>query len=265
MSFNPTPPPGQNPNQPQARQLNLQQMAGQFMAGVQRHLDLLAFHLTGQAATSEEAFRERVNDPRLRQLVGPLGNFEQLQAFARDVLTRQVIGDATNLAVGCLNNCHLFLALVKASGGAESRSLDPSAQQAAQQSQEAFVRAPLDEKFNLLEEHYGVMCPLEDTIAACGIAIQTLLRNGGLLQKEPLSDAEELTFELQTALPPAMTEGKPWFDAVETQLKTFRPGERIAFSDTELQLIFFTVAIFAHQLFTAVTRYARDAKSEAAE
>lgn len=249
--------------QPQVRQLNLQQMAVQYMAGVQRHLDLLAFNLVGQNSATESSYRARAELPQLRRLVNPLGNFEQLQAFARDILTRSTVGDAANIAVSGLHNAHLFLALIKGTGGAEAESVDPEVQKAAQEAQQAFVRAPLDQKFNMLEENFGVLCPLEDTIVSYGMAMQAIMQHGGIVQKQHVGEDGILSFELQSAPATRFDSKDPWFEAVETNLKTFREGDRIAFTDTELQLLVFTVAVFGHQLFSSITRYAREIKGEA--
>jgi hypothetical protein len=257
MSSEPTSQPS---GEPQKRQLNLQQMAVQYMAGVQRHLDLLAFNLVGQNSATESAYRARAELPQLRRLVNPLGNFEQLQAFARDILTRSTIGDAANMAVSGLHNAHLFLALIKGTGGAEAEAVDPEVQKAAQESHQAFVRAPLDQKFNSLEENFGVLCPLEDTIISYGMAMQAIMQNNGVVQKQHLGDDGKLTFELQSAPATAFDSKDAWFDSVETHVKTFSEGDRIAFTDTELQLLVFTVAVFGHQLFSSITRYARELK-----
>ncbi len=255
------------PGPDQPRNLNLQQMAGQFMAGMQRHLDMLTFNLAAQAGVSEKSYAEHGEQAGIRRLMPVQGNFEQLQAFARDLLMRQVVGDAANLAVNCLHNAHLFLALVKATGGAGSGTVSPEAQKAAHEAQETFVHAPLDQKFNQLEENYRVLCPLEDTITSLGLSLQAIMRQGGVIQSAQLDENGELMLELQTALP--SPEGAPgaagprWFEQLETQPRVFRDGQKITFSDRELQQVLFTVAVFAHQLFTSVARYAQEPPNDA--
>lgn len=90
MSDN-TPP---NPGQPQ--QVNLQQVAQQFMAGMQRHFDMLAFNLAARECVQEEAYNARINAPKVMPAGPRHQNFEQMQAYARDLLVRQVIGDCMN-------------------------------------------------------------------------------------------------------------------------------------------------------------------------
>lgn len=253
-------PPQPNPG-PQ-RNLNLQQMAGQFMAGVQRHLDMLAFNLAAHAGVKEEAYLAQNGQEGLCRLLPMQPNFEQLQAFARDVLLRQVVGDSTNLAISCLNNAHLFLALVKATGSAGAGAVPTEAQKEAQEAQDHFVRAPLDQKFNLLEEHYRVLCPLEDTITSLAMALQVLMRQGGVVKEAQLDESGELTIELQRVAASDADSATPWFEKLESEAKVFRDGQKVAFSDAELQRVLFTLAVFAHQLFTSVARYAREQQDD---
>jgi hypothetical protein len=247
------------PNGPQPQQVNLQQIAQQFMAGVQRHFDMLAFNMAARESVGEEAYNERVNRPKVMPAAPQHQNFEQMQAYARDLLMRQVVGDSMNLAVSALNNAHLFLALVKATKA--NSQVSPEAQAAAQKSQQSFVPAQIDEKFNRLEKDYGIMCELEDTIICLGLALEALLRHGGIVQAGQLDDAGELSIDLKTVkiLNRDAAAGSPQGKLVE-QRKTFREGEAVAFSDAELQLILVTIASFADSLFKSVSHYAKSVK-----
>jgi hypothetical protein len=244
------------PNSGQTREINLQAMAEQFMVGLQRHFDMLAFNLASREAATEEAYNTRVRLPRVLPLGGAHLNFEHIQAYSRDLMVKQVVNDALNLAVACLNNVHFFLALVKAN--AENGGLPPEAQQKAQQLQQEFLQAPLDRKFNTLEETYGVMCELEDTIISLGFTMQTLVQLGGVVKEAQLNGEKELLIELKVAKEEA-TPGDLWRQVgdLETSSLVFRDGESIALSDTDLQNILITIAVFAHQLFTSVSNYAR--------
>lgn len=257
-TMEPTPSPGSG----QTRELNLQKMASQFMAGVQRHFDFLSFNLAARENVSEDAFMTRVRRAGIMPAPAFHQNFEQMQAYAMDLTSRQVVGDSLNLAMAALNNAHLFLALVKHKQS--SGNLSPEAQQEAQQSQDAFVRMPLDQKFNYLEETYKVMCPLEDTITSLGFAMQVLMRQGGLVGTEHVDAQGELSFELKAARDIAgVTEDFSKTDRFGTRLKVFRAGDPLAFEEIELQLILVTIAAFADQLFNSVARFARDASEEA--
>ena len=253
MSDN-TPP---NPGQPQ--QVNLQQVAQQFMAGMQRHFDMLAFNLAARECVQEEAYNARVNAPKVMPAGPRHQNFEQMQAYARDLLVRQVIGDCMNLAVTGMNNAHFFLALVKATKA--SSQVSPEAHAEAQKSQQAFLPVQLDEKFNRLEQDYGIMCELEDSIISLGFILQALMQQGGIVKEPQLDDRGELVLELKTVeiLSREVDAGKAHGKLID-QRKVFKEGEALVFSDVELQLILVTIASFADSLFKSVSLYAKSVK-----
>ncbi len=234
-------------------------MAEQFAVGLQRHFDMLAFNLASRDNVTEDAYTARVRAPGIMPATGLHQNFEQMQAYAGDLIIRQVLSDALNLAVHCLNNAHLFLALVKANK--DHGGLPPEAQKGAQQAQQDFVKLPIDQKFNRLEETYGIMCGLEDTIVSLGFALQALAQQGGTVQKNQLDDQGELTFELQAAAA-GTAEADLWRqpDALETAPRVFREGDKITFSDTELQHILLTIGVFGRQLFSSVSTFARESR-----
>ena len=68
------------PNQGQPQQVNLQQIAQQFMSGLQRHFDMLAFNLAARDSVQEAAYNERVNAPKIMPAAPRHQNFEQMQA-----------------------------------------------------------------------------------------------------------------------------------------------------------------------------------------
>lgn len=248
-------------NQPnpegQKRELNLQQMAEQFMAGVQRHLDMLAFNLASRQGVTQEAYEAHAKATKVMPAPPLHRNFEQIEAYSRDLLFCQVVNDALNLAASCMHNVHFFLALVKANK--EFGGLSQEAQKQAQEKQQAFLQSPFDQRFNQLEEEYGVMCELEDALVSLGLVMQALVQQGGIVSKQQLGDQEELELELKVA----QAEAGPhemWRQpsVMETFTKTFREGDKVTFADTELQSILLTVALFGHQLFTGVSNYARE-------
>jgi hypothetical protein len=252
MSDNP------QPNGGQSQQVNLQQIAQQFMAGLQRHFDMLAFNLAARESVEEEAYNARVNAPKVMPAAPHHQNFEQMQAYARDLLVRQVIGDCMNLAVTGMNNAHFFLALVKATKA--NSQVSPEAQTEAQKSQQTFVPAQLDEKFNRLEQDYGIMCELEDTIISLGFILQALMQQGGVVKEAQLDENGELILELKAVkILNREIEGKPQGKLVD-QRRVFKENEAILFSDVELQQILVTVASFADSLFKSVSLYAKSVK-----
>lgn len=253
MSENP------QPNNGQPQQVNLQQIAQQFMSGLQRHFDMLAFNLAARESVQEDTYNARVNAPRVMPAAPHHQNFEQMQAYAGDLLMRQVVGDCMNLAVTGMNNAHFFLALVKATKA--NANVDPEAQEAAQKLQQVFVPAPLDEKFNRLEQDYGIMCELEDTIVSLGFIIQILMQQGGIVKEAQLDDSGELVIELKAVEILSYEAGaeQPQGKLVD-QRKVFKEGEAIVLSDVELQLVLVTIASFADTLFKSVSHYAKSVK-----
>ncbi|MEO0508722.1 MAG: hypothetical protein AAF065_02540 [Verrucomicrobiota bacterium] len=245
--------------QPQQQQVNLQQIAQQFMAGLQRHFDMLAFNLASRESVQEEAYIKYAQAPKIMPAAPRHQNFEQMQAYARDLLVRQIIGDCMNLAVTGMNNAHFFLALVKSTQA--NTQVSPQAQQEAQKLQQAFVPAQLDEKFNKLEKGYGIMCELEDSIVSLGFCIQALMQHGGVVKEPQVDENGELVIELKTlkVLSRGAEEGQIKGKLVD-QRKVFQEGEVITFSDLELQQILVTIASFADALFKSVSIYTKSVK-----
>lgn len=231
------------------------------MAGLQRHFDMLAFNLAARENVQEDAYDRHVQAPKIMPAAGRHQNFEQMQAYARDLLTRHVLGDCMNLAATGMNNAHFFLALVKTTGGRPEVSAE--AQKAAQEAQQTFVPASMDEKFNQLEKHYGIMCELEDSIISMGLCLQALIHQGGLLKAAQVDANGELVLDLKVlkVLGRSQEAGQVQGKLVD-QRKVFKEGEPVVFSDLDLQLILVTVASFADALFKSVAQYAKSAKEE---
>ncbi|MEO0793913.1 MAG: hypothetical protein AAFX93_02050 [Verrucomicrobiota bacterium] len=248
----------EQPNQPggQPRQLNLQQLANQMLGGLQRHFDMLAFNIAAHECVTEEAYHSRVQATKVMPAAPAHQNFEQMQAYAQDLMMRQVINDVLNLAVAALNNSHLFLAAIKAQ---KEFGQNQEGQQQANQSQQAFAQAQLDEKFNQMEQGYGVLCELEDTIISLGFAMQALVQNGAMVQQAHLDEQGELAFDLKAFEVTADPEpGQPGQGRLIDQRKVLREGEAVTFNRQELQLLLITAASFFDQLFKAVARYAEE-------
>jgi len=245
----------QSPGEP-PKQINLQQIAQQFMVGLQRHFDMLAYTLASRQAVSEADYKHIARAPQMMPVAARHQNFEQMQAYARDLMLRQVMGDILKLSVAALNNAHFVLALVKATQA--NTEVSAAAQKAAQQAQKDFVAAPLDEKFNRLEQNYGIMCELEDSVTSIAMGLQALLQHGGQVQAAQLDANGELAVDYKVvSLTKELSEGASPKPQLSEQRKVFREGDTIAFSDTELQLLLVSVASFADALFKSVAAYAK--------
>jgi hypothetical protein len=252
----------QTPNSGQPQQINLNEVAQKFMSGLQRHFDLLAYNLAAHDTVQEEAYNKRVNASHIMPSSTYHQNFEQLQAYARDLLVRQIINDSLNLTLTAMNNAHFFLSLIKATDAI--KQIDPEAQRKANASQQNFMRAKLDEKFNYLERDYAIMCALEDSIISLGFMLQILVKQNKVVQKAQLDNRGKLVVELKAVETP---EGEtPMIAQLEKLVdvrKVYREGDVISFDDVELQLILVTIASFADSLFKSVAGYARSVKKGA--
>ena len=186
----------QSPTGGQPQRINLNQIVQQFMSGLQRHFDLLAYNLAAHETVKEDAYDKRVDDPKVMPFGSYHQNFEQLQAYARDLLVRQIINDSLNLTLTAMNNAHFFLSLIKATDA--NKKVNPEAQKDVQISQQTFIKAKLDEKFNRLEKDYGIMCELEDSIVSLGFVLQVLVKQNKVVKKEQLDNRGKLVLELKS-------------------------------------------------------------------
>ncbi|NCG08614.1 MAG: hypothetical protein GWO81_03445 [Verrucomicrobia bacterium] len=246
-------------NTPERREINLQQLATDFMAGMQRHFDMLAFNLAAREAVTEEDYKRISQAPHLLPSFRQHQNFEQTQAYARDLMMRQLLNDALGLVFNLLNNTHFFLTLVKCSNG--KSELDPDQKKEAEALQKSFVESPLDEKFNRLEKDYSIRCELEDTVTSIGLSLQSLVQNSGKVCANHLDENKELVLELKSAMGNAsQSPDKVMQVSLEAYCKVFREGDYVSFNDKELQLTLVTIASFADGLFNSIARYVKETR-----
>jgi hypothetical protein len=244
-------------NSPERREINLNQLAGEFMTGMQRHFDMLAFNLAAREAVTEDDYKQVSQAPQVMPTLQMHQNFEQTQAYARDLLMRQLLNDALGLVFNLLHNAHFFLTLVKNCN--EESKLDADQKKVAEASQKSFVESPLDEKFNRLEKDFSIRCELEDTITSIGFCLQALMQQAGKVGAQHLDENKELVLELKTAQGQATRSADIVTHVkLDNYLKVFREDQYVNFSDKELQLILVTIASFADQLFASIAQYAQD-------
>lgn len=243
-----------NPNPEERREINLNQLAQNFMGGMQRHFDMLTFNLASREAVTEADYQRMAHAVGIMPLATRHQNFEQTQAYACDLLHKQLVNDALNLTVSIMHNAHFFLALVKCTEGKPERAKEKQAE--AEELQKAFVEGQLDQKFNRLEDDYGIRCDLEDTIISLGFCLQALVQKNGKVGKDVLDEAGELRLELKSVKQGAQdpSQNKDRAKLVE-YTKVFREGDFISFNNRELQLILVTVAAFADSLFKSISNY----------
>ena len=119
----------------------------------------------------------------------------------------------------------------------------------------------MTEEHNKLEQDYGIMCELEDSIISLGFIMQALMQQGGIVKNAQLDENGELVVELKAVkiLSREAEADQPKGKLVD-QRKVFKEGEAITFTDVELQLILVTIASFADSLFKSVSLYAKSVK-----
>lgn len=236
------------------KEINLQQIAQQFMSGMQRHFDMLSFNLASRETAQEETYKRISKTPKVMPAVQVHQNFEQMQAYARDLMVRQLVNDSLNLVVSVLNNTHFFLSIVKSSAGKQEVSKEN--QQAAQELHQNFVRAKLHERFDLLESDFGITCELEDTILSLGFCLQAFMQDGGVVKAAYLDDARELVVELKALeLQASENDASKARGKIVDYRKVFHEGETVFFADHELQLILVTIAAFGDRLFASAANF----------
>ena len=235
-------------------EIHLQKIAQHFMAGLQRHFDALSFNLASRQSVRGEFYGHFSNAPRVMPSESAHQNFKQIAHYTRDLLTRQILAESINLAVTALNNAHFFLSLVQAAG--LGRGASTEVQEVAQAAQRAFVALPLEEKFNRLEEDYGIMSELEDSILAMGQAMNALLYQEGQLVPEQLGEGGKLVIELKAlGIDRAGDVNQPGRGKLIDRRLEFAEGDELALGDAELQLALITIAAFANSLFKSVERF----------
>ena len=241
-----------------SKEFNLRDMAQSFMDGLQRHADMLAFNLASRESVQEQAYKRRAAAPQIMPAGKRHQNFEQMQAYARDLLLRQAINDCIGLSITALNNSHFFFALLKESGG--SKKFSAEAQKSAEERHKHFVNSPLGEKFTFLEQEYGLHSDYKETLFGLTLAMKALVENNGMLKAEYLSDLEDKAIVLKikklSVEKEATTEEKG-VGRILDEAKVFRAGEAIVLSDVEIQRLLVTIASFADTLFKSVAQYAQ--------
>jgi hypothetical protein len=190
-------------------------------------------------------------------------HFEQMQAYARDLLVRQVINDCLGLAVTALNNSHFFFSLLKESKG--TNKFNAGLQKIAEERHQYFLSAPIDVKFDLLNQNYGVRSDYQTTILNLIIALKALIENKGILKSEMFPEGINPVLEIdlkRLEIEKKQNEAGKAIGRIVNDRKTFRDGEAIVFSDLEIQRTLVTIASFADALFKSVANYAQSFKKQ---
>ncbi len=275
------PPPGNGENV-----LSLQNISRTFFTALQRQHDMLAFSIAGLHTADPKAYEHFSSVSRVMPVPQAHLPPEQMLAYARGLMMRTTINDLLTLSSECMTQCHLLCLFIREQGKNQRR--DPLIEKIITEKQQAFQKMSLQDRFTALEENFGIVCDLEDGIFSLAAALRVLVR-GGLVTNDDITPDGSLTLEFKAMkdfeappepantpegapeLPPGVTRhplsdhSKPRTVARLTDTtRTFKPGEMLSLTDTELLGLNITVAKFVDGLLRSVDHFGRAQLGEGA-
>ena len=274
----PTPGKGENV-------LSLQHISRTFFTALQRQHDMLAFSIAGLHTADPKAYEHFSTLSRVMPVPQAHLPPEQMLAYARGLMLRTTINDLLTLSSECMSQCYLLCLFIREQGKNPRR--DPLVEKIISEKHQAFVKMNLQSRFTALEEDFGIVCELEDGIFSLAAALRVLAR-GGLVTNDDITPDGSLTLEF-TAMkdvdvlpettadetaptpPPGVTVhgagevGKPKTIArLSDTTRTFKPGEMLDLTDTELLGLNITVTKFVDGLLRSVDHFGRAQLGEGA-
>lgn len=271
---------------PRDNVISLQSISRKYFTALQRQHDLLAFNLAGLKTADPAAYEHFSGLSRAMPLPQAHLPAAQMLAFARGLMLRTTINDLLVLTVECMLDCHHLCLFVRHCG----RNTKPGKEIIEQIEREhaEFARKNLQEKFEALEETYGIVCELEDGVFSLAAALRVLSR-GGMVTNDDIAPDGSLTLEFKSmkdfevaeeapetapSVSPA-PEGvvrHPIGDVLHARKKTvsrlvdnartFKPGALLELTDTELLGLNITAAKFVDGLLKSVDFYAKNQLGE---
>ena len=274
----PTPGKGENV-------LSLQHISRTFFTALQRQHDMLAFSIAGLHTADPTAYEHFSTLSRVMPVPQAHLPPEQMLAYARGLMLRTTINDLLTLSSECMSQCYLLCLFIREQGKNPRR--DPLVEKIISEKHQAFVKMNLQSRFTALEEDFGIVCELEDGIFSLAAALRVLAR-GGLVTNDDITPDGSLTLEFKAmkdvdvlaettadetapAPPPGVTVhgagdvGKPKTIArLSDTTRTFKPGEMLDLTDTELLGLNITVTKFVDGLLRSVDHFGRAQLGEGA-
>ena len=275
------PPPGNGENV-----LSLQNISRTFFTALQRQHDMLAFSIAGLHTADPKAYEHFSSVSRVMPVPQAHLPPEQMLAYARGLMMRTTVNDLLTLSSECMVQCHLLCLFIREQGKNQRR--DPLTEKIIADRQNAFQKMTLQDRFTALEENFGIVCDLEDGVFSLAAALRVLVR-GGLVTNDDIAPDGSLTrefkamkdfeaaaepekaLETEPELPPGVTrhvlsdEHKPKTVARLTDTtRTFKPGEMLSLTDSELLGLNITVAKFVDGLLRSVDHFGRAQLGEGA-
>jgi hypothetical protein len=206
-------------------------------------------------------------------------------AYARGLMLRTTINDLLTLSSECMTQCYLLCLFIREQGKNPRR--DPLVEKIIGEKHQAFAKMNLQSRFTALEEEFGIVCELEDGIFSLAAALRVLAR-GGLVTNDDITPDGSLTLEFKAMkdveapaqaaddaatpdpLPGVTAHGagdvvKPKTIArLSDTNRTFKPGEMLDLTDTELLGLNITVTKFVDGLLRSVDHFGRAQLGEGA-
>jgi len=274
----PTPGKGENV-------LSLQHISRTFFTALQRQHDMLAFSIAGLHTADPKAYEHFSTLSRVMPVPQAHLPPEQMLAYARGLMLRTTINDLLTLSSECMSQCYLLCLFIREQGKNPRR--DPLVEKIISEKHQAFVKMNLQSRFTALEEEFGIVCELEDGIFSLAAALRVLAR-GGLVTNDDITPDGSLTLEFKAMMdvdvlpettadesaptpPPGVTVhgagdvGKPKTIArLSDTTRTFKPGEMLDLTDTELLGLNITVTKFVDGLLRSVDHFGRAQLGEGA-
>jgi hypothetical protein len=259
--------------------LSLQNISRTFFTALQRQHDMLAFSIAGLHTADPKAYEHFSSLSRVMPVPQAHLPPEQMLAYARGLMMRTTVNDLLTLSSECMTQCHLLCLFIREQGKNQRR--DPLIEKIISEKQNAFQQMTLQDRFTALEENFGIVCDLEDGVFSLAAALRVLVR-GGLVTNDDITPDGSLTLEFKAMkdfeapaepeksleaepeLPPGVTrhtladENKPKTVARLTDTtRTFKPGEMLNLTDSELLGLNITVAKFVDGLLRSVDHFGR--------
>ena len=274
------PPPGKGENV-----LSLQHISRTFFTALQRQHDMLAFSIAGLHTADPKAYEHFSTLSRVMPVPQAHLPPEQMLAYARGLMLRTTINDLLTLSSECMSQCYLLCLFIREQGKNPRR--DPLVEKIISEKHQAFVKMNLQSRFTALEEEFGIVCELEDGIFSLAAALRVLAR-GGLVTNDDITPDGSLTLEFKAMKdvdvlpettadesaptpPPGVTVhgagdvGKSKTIArLSDTTRTFKPGEMLDLTDTELLGLNITVTKFVDGLLRSVDHFGRAQLGEGA-
>jgi hypothetical protein len=275
------PPPGNGENV-----LSLQNISRTFFTALQRQHDMLAFSIAGLHTADPKAYEHFSSVSRVMPVPQAHLPPEQMLAYARGLMMRTTVNDLLTLSSEAMVQCHLLCLFIREQGKNQRR--DPLIEKIISDKQNAFQKMTLQDRFTALEENFGIVCDLEDGVFSLAAALRVLVR-GGLVTNDDITPDGSLTLEFKAMqdfeapaepekapgaapeLPPGVTrhgltdQHKPKMVARLTDTtRTFKPGEMLDLTDSELLGLNITVAKFVDGLLRSVDHFGRAQLGEGA-